>query len=453
MSLSKSLAAVTLSFSFISSVHAGNWPNWRGPNFNGSAAEDEKDLPVQFSPTENIAWSVDLPGPAASTPAIWGDFVFVSAAVADENRVYAYCIDRKDGKVLWKHGVGEGYRADDKSNFANPSPVTDGKLTVFFFGTGDVVAYDFTGKQVWTRNLEKDYGRFAIQWTPASSPMLVDGKLYFQVLQRNEAFVFGKVQKGEPKGSNESYLVALDLKTGKNVWKVTRPSEAVAESLEAFSTPIPYKHDGKTEILITGGDCITGHDPASGKELWRWGTWNPTKIGHWRIVVSPAAGDGIILASGPKQAPIYAIKAGAKGTLKQDEIAWSTDDEERKTVTTDVATPAFYKGHFYVVNGERQSVACVEPKTGKVLWNERLEGGSVRLQKIESSPTIADGKLYVVDHRGTVVVLQASETFKQLAVNQMGSEKEQNVRSTVAVSHGQLFIRSNGKLFCVKKKG
>ena len=451
MKFSAPLAAAALTLSFSTFLQAGNWPNWRGPNFNGTAADDEKGLPEKFSPTENVLWSADLPGPAASTPAIWGDHIFVTAAVAAENKVRAMCLDRKSGKVLWEHAVGDRYRADDKSNFANPSPVTDGKLAVFFFGTGDLVAYDFAGKQLWARNLEKDFGRFAIQWTPASSPMLADGRLYFQVLQRNESFVFGNVQKGEPGSKNDSYILAVDPKTGKDLWKVIRPSEAVAESLEAFSTPIPFTHGKRSELLITGGDCITGHDPATGKELWRWGTWNPTKIGHWRLVTSPSAGAGVVLACGPKQAPIYAVKLGGNGQLKDADIAWNTDDDERKSVSSDVATPAFYKGKFFIVNGEKQSVSCVDP-SGKILWNEKLDGGEVRLQKMESSPTIADGKLYIMDHRGTVVVVEAGDTFKQLAVNQMGSDKEQYVRSTVAVAAGQLFVRSNGKLYCIGKK-
>ena len=431
---------------------AGNWPNWRGPAFNGTAAEDEKDLPVKFSATEGVAWVADLPGPAASTPVVWEDSVFVSAAVESEQKIYAICLNRKSGEVRWKHAVGDGYRVDDKSNFASPSPVTDGKVAIFFYGTGDLVAYDFNGTEVWKTNVQKDHGRFAIQWTYSSSPMLADGRLYLQVLQRNESFEFANVQKGEKDSPNDSYILALDPATGKQLWKTIRPCDAVAESREAFSTPIPFTHQGRSELLIAGGDGITGHEAATGKELWRWSTWNPTKIGHWRLVTSPVGGAGIVLACAPKREPIYAFKAGGNGVLDESGIAWITNDEERKEVSSDVSTPAFYQGRFYIVNSDRQSVSCVEPASGKVFWDQRIESTDVRLQKFESSPTIADGKLYVMDQRGTVVVLAASETFQLLSINQMGSEKEQEVRSTIAVAHGQLFIRCNGKLFCVGRK-
>lgn len=433
-------------------LRAGNWPNWRGPNFNGTAGSDEKDLSVQFGLAEGIAWSFNHLGPAASTPAVWDDSVFLSYADESEKKVYACCIERKTGQLRWKIAVAEGFRSDDKSNFASPSPVTDGKLAIFFYGTGELVAFDFTGKEVWRKNLEKEYGRFATQWTFSSSPMLDDGRLYFQILQRNTAFVFNGYQKGEPSGSNESYLLALDPKTGKQLWKTVRPSEANAESLESFATPIPFSHKGRKELLVVGGDCISGADPATGKELWRWGTWNTQKIGHWRMVTSPAGGDGVVLACAPKREPVFAIKAGGNGTLGQGDIAWTSGENDLKDVTSDVSTPAYYKGRFYILNSDRQSLACIEPATGKVFWNERLDGGETRLQKFESSPTIADGKIYMIDHKGTVVVVEASDTFKQLAVNPMGGDNEQFVRSTIAVSQGQLFIRTNGTLFCVGKR-
>lgn len=449
-----SLSVFCLALSFTATLQAGNWPNWRGPNFNGTAADDEKGLPEKFSPTEGVVWAIDLPGGAASTPIVWADTVFASVAMEAEKKLYAFCIDRKTGAVRWKHAIAEGYSTDERSNLASPSPVTDGKLVTFFFGTGDVATFDFTGKQLWAKNLMKEYGRFATQWTYSSSPMLADNRLYFQVLQRNVAFTFGKFQKGEPNKPNDSYLLALDPATGRELWKVVRPSDAHEESLEAFSTPVPYTHNGRAELLVAGGDCITGSDPATGKELWRWGSWNPKKIGHWRLVPSPVAGDGIVLACAPKKEPVYAFKAGATGSLKDEAaIAWSTGDETNtKDVSSDVSTPAFYKGRFYVLNSDRKSIACVDPKTGNALWDKQLEGGEVRLQKFECSPTIADGKIYLIDHRGTVVVLAVGDTFKQLAVNQFGGPQEKEVRSTVVAAQGQLLIRTNGKLFCVGRK-
>ena len=138
--------------------------------------------------------------------------------------------------------------------------------------------------------------------------------------------------------NNPSYLLALDPKTGKELWKHVRPSDAVAESLEAFSTPIPFTHNGRKEIIVLGGDCITGHHADTGAELWRWGTWNAQKIGHWRLVPSPVAGAGVVLACGPKGAPVTAVKLGGQGKLPDSSIAWQSTTRE---VTSDVTTPPF----------------------------------------------------------------------------------------------------------------
>src|SRR5205085_3185037 len=180
------------------------------------------------------------------------------------------------------------------------------------------------------------------------------------------------------------------LKTGKELWKYVWPLEVVAELLEVYSMPVSHTYNGKTELLIIGGDCITGHNPDKGDELWRWGTWNPQKIGHWRLVPSAVAAEGVALACGPKGAPITAVKLGGAGALDEKGIAWQSADRD---LTADVPTPAFYKGHFYILNGNKRKLFCVEPKTGKIVWSGDLESRSV----FEASPTVADDKLYVMD--------------------------------------------------------
>src|SRR3954466_3005049 len=308
MKLAK-LALILAALLNCSAALAENWPQWRGPFFNGSTTE--KNLPAKWSKTENIAWSVPMPGPAASSPIIWGDHVFISSIDSPTKTLLAMALDRKSGKVLWQEKVGEGIRRDEKSNFASPSPTTDGQKVIFFYGNGDLVAFDFAGRKLWFRNIEKDYGAFAFQWTFSSSPVLYSGKLYLQILQRDVP-VHGR---GRTDGPNESYLLAMDPANGKTLWKVPRPSDAVAESKEAFTTPIVYEYNGKKELIIAGGDCLTGHDLQSGKEIWRWATWNPNKIPHWRLVPSAVAGDGIILGCAPKNDPVYAVKAGGHGDI------------------------------------------------------------------------------------------------------------------------------------------
>lgn len=430
-------------------LHAENWSNWRGPLFNGSSPE--RNLPTTFSKTENIKWSSPLPGYSAATPAVFGDRVFVSSADAQTSKQLALCFDRKTGKELWRAEVGDNATTDrQNSNTCSPSPMTDGKIVVFFYGNGDLRGFEVGGKKLWERNI----GPFAFQWTFSTSPLLHEGKLYMQVLQRDVA-VNGR---GKPTG-NESYLLAIDPMTGKDLWKHLRPSAAVAESLEAFSTPTPFTHNGRKELIIVGGDCITGHDPASGNELWRWGTWNSTKIGHWRLVPSPTAGAGVVLACGPKGAPVYAVKVGGSGTLSNKALAWQSHiqkEEDEATaapsindrdVTTDVPTPLFYDGKFYNLNGTKKKLQCLDPATGKVVWS-----GDLGKSTFQSSPTAADGKIYVMNWDGDVFVVQAGGSeFKLLHTANLKDEGDKFLRPSIAISQGNLFIRTGQKLYCVGK--
>ncbi|MBI3415657.1 MAG: PQQ-like beta-propeller repeat protein [Verrucomicrobia bacterium] len=438
MKLTRPLCVLALSF-VCCSVPAEDWPQWRGPHFNGSSGE--KGLPSTWS-KETAAWSVDLPGPSAATPIIFGDRVFISTPDTSSTTLRAICLDRKTGKVLWNQPVGEGrIQRDEKSNFASPSPVADAERVFFFYGNGALVAFNHDGKQLWSRSITKDYGDFTFQWTFSTSPVLYGGKLYLQVLQRDVP-VHGQ---GRTDGPNESYLLALDPASGKTIWRHVRPSDAVAESLEAFSTPTPFEDKGRKEILIAGGDCLTGHDPATGKELWRWGTWNPKKIGHWRLVPSPVASGGIVLACAPKSDPIYAIKTGGDGLLDDSAIAWKTD--QKRQVSSDVPTPLAYEGDFFVLSDVRKNLSRVEPATGNVKWTVELPGRS----KFEASPTGADGKVYLMNFAGDVVVIDAAKG-EILSTIPMGVEGDDATRSVVAVAGGQLFIRTNHKLFCVAKK-
>ncbi|OAI55721.1 hypothetical protein AYO49_05215 [Verrucomicrobiaceae bacterium SCGC AG-212-N21] len=425
---------------------AANWPQFRGPNQDGSSPETA--LPEKFSKTQGVKWAAPMPGPAASVPAVWGDHVFVSSSEPAKQKLLALCLDAKSGKVKWQHEVTDGYKHDDRSNLASPSPCTDGQYAYFFYGTSVLVAFDFDGKEVWKRDLGKDYGNFGTQWTYSSSPTLDGGKLYIQVLQRNVAFEFHGLQKGDPNGKNESYILALDPKTGKEIWRHVRPSEAQAESLEAFSSPVFTTHEGKRIMLISGGDTCTAHDAATGEELWRLANYNSGKIGHWRLVASPVAGDGMALLCAPKKEPVYAVKLGSKGTV---EAAWKSDGKE---ATSDVSTPLFYQGKFYILDSDRKTLSCVEPRTGQILWR----GEYPTRVKIESSPTGADGKIYAIDFLGNVFVVKAGgpafEIIHQANFGQEGTTATNGdviCRASIAVSNGCLFIRAQDALYCVGK--
>jgi outer membrane protein assembly factor BamB len=198
-------------------------------------------------------------------------------------------------------------------------------------------------------------------------------------------------------------------------------------------------------VLILGGDCITGHDPATGRELWRWGTWNPDKIPHWRMVTSPVAGGGVVLACAPKSEPVTALKMGGNGALDETSVAWRS---QAKDVTADVPTPLVYRQHFYILNGHSRtkSLSCVEPATGRVLWTGTLESSA----PFEASPTAAGGKVFCISQRGEVFVVAADPGgFELLHHTAMGEENDRQVRSSIVIAAGRLLIRTDTRLYCI----
>jgi outer membrane protein assembly factor BamB len=206
-------------------------------------------------------------------------------------------------------------------------------------------------------------------------------------------------------------------------------------------------------MLVTGGDVITAHDPATGKELWRWGNWNQDQNKNLRLVPSPVAGDGIALVCAPKKRPVFGVKLGLSGKLDDSALAWTSDPKE---FTSDVSTPLFYQDHFYVITSDRtKTLSCVDPKTGKALWTGEIDSKS----KIEASPTAADGKIYVTNFWGDVYVFKADPAkFELLCSADMGNgSKAQgtdgSVRNTIAIGNHSLYIRTQDKLWCVGKAG
>lgn len=418
---------------------AENWPQWRGPAFNGSSTES--DLPLKWTETDGIKWKAEMPGASGATPIIWDDAVFVSTADADHN-LLLLCLDRKTGAEKWRKQVVEaGNIEKGQNNMASPSPVTDGKAVYILFGTGDLAAYDFAGKLLWKRNLGEDYGRFSINWIYGSSPLLFDGRLYIQVLQRTPVPADYPGLAGHT-GDRDSYLLALEPASGKTLWKHVRPTQALLESMESYATPVPLTGaDGKTQILIVGGDCLTGHDPATGEELWRGNGLN-RKHGEWmRMVTSPVAAGTLAVACGAKKEQMLAFRTDLRGDITESGVAWSFDEKK----TPDVCTPAYYQGKLYALDGDSQTLTCLDPTNGHKVWQGTLPGRGV----IRSSPTAADGRIYIINEKNTVFVCKAGDTFEILATNEMGGPD--GTRGAIAVSQGHLFIRTPSELICVGK--
>jgi len=319
------------------------WPNWRGPAFNGSAAPDA-DPPTHIDP-DALAWSTDLPGPAAATPAVAHGRVYLTSFDPDSGDVLAIALDLETGRELWRHNLGKGHDARDRgreNHLAACSPTADDQRVVFMAGNGTVAAFAPDGTARWRRNLPEDYGQFKIMFGYASSPLLYDGTVYVNVLHRAE----------------DAYLLGIDAKTGEDRFKVARPTIARSESKEAYTTPTPATIDGQAAILVYGGDALTGHDPKTGAERWRWeGDMNPTGRPNFRAVSGPVPGpDGVVFVNAPRGNPVYRVDV-ANGKPK---VAWEYD-----RFGGDVPVPALGGGKLYVMAGSKQTLSQVDPQTGR----------------------------------------------------------------------------------------
>lgn len=431
----------------LSANAAENWPQWRGPNLNGSTTET--GLPDKLDPDANALWKAVLPGHSNGTPIIWEDRVFITALDRQSQKLLAICMDNKTGKPLWQREVGEGFASNDRNNLATPSPITDGKTVWFYYGSGDLAAFDMEGKPLWSRNLVSEYGPFNINWLYGSSPLLHEGKLYVQVIHRDVSPRGGR-RGGAAPGSGgpasalasaDSYLLIIDPATGKNLARVIRPSDARAESKESYATPIPYKNNGKTEILLVGGDCVTGHDAETGKELWRFGGWNPQMQGAWRVVPSVVIADTKAIFCTPQSASrTIAITLGGSGDISTTHKAW-----ENTQAKSDVPVPLLFQGNLYVLDGDfRKGISCLDPKTGTTKWNAPIASSSV----LRVSPTGADGKIYVMNEQAEVWVLSAADG-KILSNTTLATEGQ--ARGSIVAAQGRLFVRTGNTLYCFGK--
>jgi len=353
----RSLFTFTCSIALLTStVVAQNWPHWRGPSKDG--ASRETGLPVtwgakcapkaalrpntpgtagllaaqgqrggrggfggfgegrpltplpctEFEET-NIAWKLRLPAYSGSTPIIWGDTIFLNVATGANNGVLElWAVDRVARAVSWKRPVAPTNHMERKQNMSTPSPVTDGSHVWVMTGVGVLKAFDFQGKEIWSRDIQSDYGRFGLNWGYASSPLLQGDSLYVQVLHGM-------------KTDDPSYVLKIDKLTGKTTWRVERLTDAPHESPDSYTTPAWIEANGRAELIITGGDVVSGHDPATGREYWRADILNPRKDTAYRLVASPTiVGDLIIVPS--RNNPLLAMRPGGSGDVARSHVLW-----------------------------------------------------------------------------------------------------------------------------------
>jgi outer membrane protein assembly factor BamB len=400
-------------------AYAENWPQWRGPSLNGTS--NERNLPLRWTTEENISWKLALPAWSGSTPVIWGDRIFLN--VADGNDLYLWSVDKTKGVVIWKKLLGSGNVKMRKQNMSSPSPVTDGKNVYVMTGTGILKGFNFNGAELWSRDIQKDYGEFGLNWGYASSPLLWQDSLYVQVLHGMRT-------------DDASYLLRLDSKNGKTVWKVERHTNAIRESPDSYTTPALLRYGKNAELVITGGDCVTGHDLVTGKELWRANGLNPDNDPSYRIVASPVIFDEIVYAP-TRVRPLLALKAGGRGDITASHVLWSTANGP------DVPTPVTDGKYFYIVN-DRGIMWCLDARTGAQIYaQQRIKPGTY-----SGSPILADGKLYATNEDGLTTVIKAGPRFEVLAENALNDY----CLSSPAVSDGQIFIRTAQYLYCIGKK-
>ena len=417
------------------SATAENWPQWRGPAFNGSTTQT--DLPAVWSETINKAWEVPLPGPGFSTPIVWDDHIYLSSVEQDTKGLLALCLSAADGATLWRHSTGSD-RDYPRNHMATPSPVTDGQRVFFLFGTGQLYAFRADGNPLWKRDLVADYGPFCIQFGYSSSPLLWDDLIIIQVLQNRTPNRWGRTPTDHP-GPVDSFLLGLRADTGQTLWRNVRPNAARDESSEAYSTPIPFLHpQSPPQFLVLGGNALTGHDPASGRELWRWGGVNPRDERLWRLVPSPLPWNDLVFVAAPKHDPFFAIRIPAAESLgsSNPSVEWSAED-----FTPDASTPLLYQERLYCLHDDRRVVCCRDPRTGRVLWSGDLDFGA----PIRAALTGADGKIYCMSERGEVAVLEAGDAFRILHTMDMGGRPA--CSSPVAAAGGVLFRTAERLVF------
>ncbi len=416
-----------------------NWPQFRGPR--AGVAEDAV-LPDAWSTTEHIAWTAEIPGRGWSSPIVWGDRVFVTTAVAEgdvempkkglylggnrdtpSDKVHlwkVYCIDFNTGKILWERTAHKGvpkYPLHVKNSHASETPVTDGERIYAYFGNVGLFCYDFTGNLLWSRKWDPVKTRY--NWGTAASPALYKDRLY--IINDNE---------------EQSLLVALDTKTGEQVWRVDRDEKS------NWATPCIWESDQRTELVTSGTGKVRSYD-LTGRSLWE--LTGTTSI----AIPTPFAADGLLYVTGgfvgDSVRPLYAIRPGASGdlTLKDGQsssefIAWC----QRKAGPYN-PTPIAYQGYIYVLY-DRGLLSCFEAKTGKEAYNGvRIAAGA---NAFTASPWANNGKLFCLSEDGDTFVVQAGPEFKLLGCNRL----QEMCMATPAAVRSRLLIRTLSKLYCIR---
>ena len=435
-----------------------NWPQWRGPLANGTSPSATP--PVHWSETENVKWKVKLPGRGTATPIVWGDQIFIQAAIAtgkkaaaieprippgvlagqaaperrrerppgasgggggmnSEKPTEAYqfvliSLDRQTGKVRWQKVAREevpheGHHRDH--GFSSQSPITDGDLVISYFGSHGLYGYDLNGNLKW----QKDLGRQQTKnsFGEGSSPAL-----------SGDTVIVNWDHEGE------DFIAAFDKHTGRELWRTPR------EETTGWSTPLVVEHGGKRQVVVNATRKVRSYDLATGKLLWECGGQTDNAI------PSPVAGDDLVyVTSGFRGSALYAIKLGRTGDLTGgDAVAWS-----KNKGTPYVPSPLLDSGKLYLFAGNNAILSCFEAKSGQVLIDaERIDA----LQGVYASPVGAAGRVYLVGRNGATVVLKGSDKLEVIATNRL----DEKIDASPALVGKEIFLRGHEYLYCLAEK-
>jgi outer membrane protein assembly factor BamB len=411
-------------------ARADNWPAWRGPHGDGHSPES--NLPVKWDATHNVRWKVPLPDQGNSSPIVWGDRIFVTQAsdktiwpprpasggYAAAAKRSVLCFERATGKLLWQQDTAypEKEWTHSTNPFCSASPVTDGERVIASHGSAGMVCYDLNGKELWRHDL----GKLEHIWGNASSPVLY------------ENLVILWCGPGE-----RQFLLAIDKVTGKTVWKVDIPGGNDGKDgkwVGSWCTPIVARVQDHDELILGVPREVKAFDPKTGKERWSCGGLGD--LVYASPVCSP---DGIVVAFSGYGGPALAVRAGGKGDVTSTHRLW----HQAKKNDQRVGSPVIVGEHAYLLNATG-TAQCFEIKTGKDIWDRQRVGGQSWSSLVE-----AGGRFYVGSHGGEVYVLEASPTFRLLATNALGAQEK--ILSSLAVSDGELFLRTYRHLWCIGK--
>ena len=402
-------------------AHASDWPAWRGPSGQGFC--DEKNVPLKWSDAQNVKWKVALADQGNSTPVIWGDKIFLTQANKGGSIRSLLCLNRADGKTSWQKDVAYAGKEQNwnQSWYCNASPVLDGERAVVSFGSAGMYCYDFTGKELWKRT---DLGAWQHQFGNGSSPVLY-GDLAI-------------LWCGPNGGKGRNFLLAVDKKTGKTVWEHD-------EKVGSWATPLITKVQGQDQLLLgmsfdvkgqpdpkTG--ALKGIEPTTGKVLW----YCHGLDSH--VYTSPLVGNGVAVNMSGYNGAAIAVKLGGSGDITKDRLWQHPKNIQR------VGSGMIVGEHCYIVD-ENGTPRCYELTTGKELWKvEKRPGGGATW----GSMVHAEGRLYVLMRDGETLVFAASPKYELLAGNRLGKGEQTN--SSLAISGGEIFIRTFRNLWCISDK-